>query len=68
MAKTAGQQIYPHLPSGERPELAQPMPKLADAMWPALKQPTFDERWWAEWRSEYRKSLLRNLREINGRK
>ena len=65
MMKSAAQSVYPHLPSAERPELAQPMPKIADALWPALKQPTWDERWWAQRRKQERESLLRGLREAN---
>jgi len=66
--KSAAQSVYPHLPSAERPEQPQRNESLADAMWPSLKQPTWDERWWAERRKRDRDALLRNLREINGRK
>jgi len=67
--KSAAQSVYPYLPSAERPERAQPMPKLADAMWPALtrREPTWDERWWAERHKQQHESLLRALREINGK-
>jgi hypothetical protein len=34
--KSAASQIYPHLPSGERPEVKQRPNSLADAMWPSL--------------------------------
>ena len=68
--KSAAQSLYPHLPSGERPELAQAGPKIADAMWPALarKEPSWDERWWQQRHKQQHESLLRSLREINGRK
>jgi hypothetical protein len=37
--RSAASQIYPHLPSGERPEVKQRQPSLADAMWPGPKPP-----------------------------
>jgi hypothetical protein len=36
---SAASQIYPHLPSGERPEVKQSKPNIADAMWPGPKPP-----------------------------
>jgi hypothetical protein len=33
---SAAHQIYPHLPSGERPEVKQREPSLGDALWPQL--------------------------------
>jgi hypothetical protein len=61
--RTAAQSLYPHLPSGERPQRAQTGPSIGDAMWPSLKRATWDERWWENWRKKDRESLLRNLRE-----
>ena len=37
--KTAAQSLYPNLPSGERPEVKQRQPSLAEAMWPGPKPP-----------------------------
>jgi hypothetical protein len=36
---TAAKALYPNLASGERPELAQSGPRLADAMWPRPQEP-----------------------------
>jgi hypothetical protein len=63
--KSAAQSLYPHLPSGDRPEVKQREPKsLAEAMYPAQSR---DQRTWDRINEENRQTLLRNLREASGR-
>jgi len=50
----AAKQVYPHLPSGARPEVQQRTPSLAEAMY-GRPPPT----------NPYRESLLRGLKELN---
>jgi hypothetical protein len=57
MPNSAAGQIWPHLPSAERPERAQTGPRLSEVMYPRPqpKPPTNSDR----------ESLLRHLRELN---
>jgi hypothetical protein len=72
---TAAQSLYPHLPSGERPEVKQRTPTLADAMFPSLsreqKAKEASQAWEREWvRKEQKASNARTverLRQINER-
>jgi hypothetical protein len=36
---SAAQSLYPHLPTGERPEVKQSKPNIADALYPGPKPP-----------------------------
>jgi hypothetical protein len=72
MPRSAAGQIYPHLPSGERPEVQQRTPGLADALHPGLsragKAREADQRLWATILKRNRDNLVRGLREANGKR
>jgi hypothetical protein len=59
--RSAASQIYPHLPSAQRPEVEQRAQSLASAMWPSLAPKPKPAP------NPYRESLLRNLRELSAR-
>jgi hypothetical protein len=69
---SAARQVYPHLPSGERPLVqTQRGPGLADAIFPGLsreaKAQEAQQQRWDEWRKRQRDKLLQALREANGK-
>jgi hypothetical protein len=63
--KSAAAALYPHLRSGARDEIVGRRTSLAEAMYGP--RPSKDELWWQAWRERQRQSLLRHLREANGR-
>ena len=69
--KSAAQSLYPHLPSSAREPIKQRTPNIGDAMWPSLsreaKAKEADQALWDAICKRSRDSLLRGLREINGK-
>ena len=68
---SAAQALYPHLPSGERPEVKQRRkPNTADALFPAwsreAKQRSRDQQLWNEICKRQRDNFLRGWREQRG--
>jgi hypothetical protein len=74
MPNAAGQ-IWPHLPSGERSEVKQRTPNIADAMFPSLsreaKAKEASQAWVREWARKEQKAsnarIAEHLRKINER-
>jgi hypothetical protein len=69
--RSAAQSLYPHLPSGAREPIKQKERTLADALYPSLsreaKARAADQALWDRICERNRQTLLRNLREANGR-
>ena len=54
-------QIWPHLASGEpQPKQREPAQSLSASMYPSL---TREAKRWSEWKAQYRRILLKHLRE-----
>jgi hypothetical protein len=68
---SAAQALYPHLPSGERPEVEQRQQSLGDAMWPQLsraaKAKDADQALWRAILERQRESFRQGMREANAR-
>jgi len=65
---SAAKAVYPHLASGERPEVQQRTPNTPDAMFPNLsrevKAREADQRWWEAKQKAQSKQLAADLRAI----
>jgi hypothetical protein len=63
--RSAAQSLYPHLPTGERPERTQRQSKsLAETMYPS---PSGDERLWATILKKQRDDFARRRREADAK-
>jgi hypothetical protein len=62
--RSAAQALYPHLPSGVRPEVKQSERSLAEAMYP---RPSRDQRLWNEILERQRQSFRQGMREARER-
>ena len=69
--RSAAQSLYPHLPSGERPEQPERKGTLGDALWPQLSREQKDrDAWQAKLEAEQKernRKMVEHLRAMNAR-